>query len=190
MAPSWVRTGARAIHAGDEAGLWPSERAAIARAVTTRRDEFATGRALLRHLIGDDVEIPVGPDRRPQFPIGISGTLAHDRDIAVAATTTQRTCRALGVDIEPAGVLDESVAHTICRPEERHLDAHLVFVLKEAAYKAWSSLGGRMLEHWDVAVTVDRSDRTFTATVIADATALTGRYAVVDDRYLALVIVD
>jgi len=190
MAPSWVRTGARAIQAGDEVGLWPNERAAIARAVTTRRVEFATGRALLRRLIGDDVEIPVGPDRRPQLPVGISGTLAHDRDIAVAATTTRGTCRALGVDIEPATALDEDVARAICRPEERHLDAHLVFVLKEAAYKAWSSLGGRMLEHWDVAVTVDLPERTFTATIVEDVTAMTGRYAVVEDRYLALVIVD
>jgi 4'-phosphopantetheinyl transferase EntD len=190
MAPPWVRTGARAIHTDDEVGLWPNERAAISRAVITRRVEFATGRALLRRLIGDDVEIPVGPDRRPRFPVGISGTLAHDREIAVAATTTRPTCSALGVDIEPATVLDEDVARAICRPEEQHLDAHLVFVLKEAAYKAWSSLGGRLLDHWDVAVTVDPSDRTFRATVIPDTTSLTGRYVTVDDRYVALVIVD
>ena len=190
MAPTLGEDRRGAIHADDEVGLWPNERVAISRAVAIRRVEFATGRALLRRLIGGDLEIPVGPDRRPQFPAGVSGTLAHDRDVAVAATTTRPTCRALGVDIEPSTVLEDDIARAICRPEERHLDAHLVFVLKEAAYKAWSSLGGRLLDHCDVAVTVEPSDRTFTATVIPDGTSLTGRYATVANRYLALVVVD
>ena len=49
---------------------------------------------------------------------------------------------ALGIDIEPATPLSAGVARLILRPEERHLDPHLAFVLKEAAYKAWSELGG------------------------------------------------
>ena len=190
LAPPWVRTGVRAIDPADESSLWPAERTAVARAGTVRRVEFATGRALLRSLIGHDTEIPVGPDRRPHLPEGVTGTLAHDGAVAVAAITVQRSCSALGVDIEPTTVLDEDLSRTIRRPEERHLDAHLVFVLKEAAYKAWSSLGGRMLDHWDVTVSVDSSARQFTATVIPDAAPFTGRYAVVEDRYVALVVVD
>lgn len=187
MAPPWVRTGVRAIDPRDEADLWPNERTAIAGAVAGRRAEFATGRALLRLLIGDDAEIPIGIDRRPRLPDGVTASLAHDRDIAVAAVTTRPSCRALGIDIEPATALDEDVARLVCGPKERHLDAHLVFVLKEAVYKAWSSLGGRMLEHSEVSVDVDPSGSHFTAMVASDDVSFTGRYAAVDGRYLALV---
>jgi 4'-phosphopantetheinyl transferase EntD len=78
----------------------------------------------------------------------------------------------------------------ICRPEERHLDAHLVFVLKEAAYKAWSSLGGRMLDHHEVSVRFDHRSGDFAATVLPDAIEFTGRYAAVERRHLALVTVE
>jgi 4'-phosphopantetheinyl transferase EntD len=190
MAPPWVRTGVRVIDPRDEAGMWPNERMAIAGAVARRRAEFATGRALLRLLIGHDVEIPIGSDRRPRLPDGVTATLAHDRDVAVAAVTTRPRCRALGIDIEPATTLDEDVARLICGAQERHLDAHLVFVLKEAAYKAWSSSGGRMLEHSEVSVDVDPSGSYFTATVTPDEASFAGRYTVVDGRWLALVACD
>ena len=86
LVPSSVRTGVRSIDEADEATLWPIERAAVTAAVRSRRTEFATGRALLRELLDLDAAIPVRPDRRPEFPDGTVGTLAHDQDIAVAAT--------------------------------------------------------------------------------------------------------
>jgi 4'-phosphopantetheinyl transferase EntD len=190
LAPSWVHTGARTIDASDLAGLWSGERAAVAGAVSRRQAEFATGRALLRELIGDDVEIPVGADRRPQFPDGVIGTLAHDQAVAVAATSTWPSCRALGVDVEPAVALPPSEAQLILRPEERHLDAHLGFVLKEAVYKAWSSLGGELLDHHDVTVDVDGSAGEFTAVVHRDPATFTGRFVAVEGRSVALVVVE
>jgi 4'-phosphopantetheinyl transferase EntD len=108
----------------------------------------------------------------------------------VAAVTRGPGHRALGVDIEPVTVFDEASAEIIRRPEERHLDAHLVFVLKEAAYKAWSSLGGRMLEHHEVSVRFDHRSGDFAATVLPDAIEFTGRYAAVERRHLALVTVE
>jgi 4'-phosphopantetheinyl transferase EntD len=189
LAPPWVRTGARAIDIADLDGLWPGERAAVAQAVGRRQAEFATGRALLRQLIGDDVEIRRGDDRRPHFPSGVIGTLAHDQEIAVAATTTSPSCRALGVDVEMATAISPDVASLILRPEERHLDPHLVFVLKEAVYKAWSSLGGGLLDHHEVTVALDDSGRDFTATVDVGAAQFSGRYVAVDRRHLALVVV-
>ena len=190
LVPSSVRTGVRAIDAADEATLWPIERAAVASAVRSRRIEFATGRALLRELLDVDTQIPVGPDRRPEFPDGTVGTLAHDHDIAVAATAAATSCRALGIDIEPTTELEADLVALICRPEERHLEAHLVFVLKEAVYKAWSSLGGRMLEHRDVVVRVDHRSGDFAATILPDAGEFTGRYVTVENRHLALVTVE
>lgn len=190
LAPAWVRTGARAIDVSDLNGMWPAERAAVAEAVIHRQAEFATGRTLLRQLIGENVEIQVGTDRRPSFPAGVTGTLAHDQEVAVAAITTRSSCRALGVDIEPATVFAPDEARVILRPEERHLDAHLVFVLKEAVYKAWSSLGGGILDHHEVAVDVDDSGQDFTAIVGSVPTRFAGRYLAVEDRYVALVVVD
>ena len=189
IAPSGVRTGVRTIDGADQATLWPSEQAAVAAAVRSRRIEFATGRALLRELLGTDTEIPVRPDRRPEFPSGIVGTLAHDQDIAVAATAGATSYRALGIDIEPTTELEADLVSLICRPEERHVDAHLVFVLKEAVYKAWSALGGRMLEHREVSVRVDHRSGDFTATILPNAVEFTGRYVTVENRHLALVTV-
>jgi 4'-phosphopantetheinyl transferase EntD len=190
LVPSSVRTGVRSIDEADEATLWPIERAAVASAVRSRRIEFATGRALLRELLDLDAAIPVRPDRRPEFPDGTVGTLAHDQDIAVAATAHDASCRALGIDIEPTTELEADLVALICRPEERHLDAHLVFVLKEATYKAWSSLGGRMLEHREVSVRIDHHTGEFAATTLPDAVDFTGRYVTVEHRHLALVTVE
>lgn len=190
LAPTWVRTGARAIDVSDLDGLWPGERAAVADAVIGRQAEFATGRTLLRQLIGDNVEIRVDPDRRPSLPDGVIGSLAHDQEVAVAATTTRSSCHALGVDIEQTTAFAPDEVRLILRPEERHLNAHLVFVLKEAVYKAWSSLGGEMLDHHEVAVEVDGSGRDFTAVVRSTPTRFGGRYVSVGDRYIALVVVD
>ena len=190
LAPTWVRTGVRTIDMRALDGMWPSERAAVAGAMDRRQAEFATGRALLRQLIGDDVEIRVGSDRRPLLPPGVTGSLAHDQEIAVAATTTRSTCCALGVDIEPLAVFSRDEARMILRPEERHLDAHLDFVLKEAVYKAWSSLGGQMLDHHEVVVDVDESGRDFTAIVGSVPATFSGSYVVTENRHLALVVVE
>jgi 4'-phosphopantetheinyl transferase EntD len=190
LAPSWVRTGARAVDISDLDGLWPSERAAVRGAVIGRQTEFATGRALLRQLIGQNVEIGVGATRRPLLPPGIVGTLAHDHQIALAAVTRRSSCSALGVDLEPAVGLSPEDAQVVLRPEERDLDAHLVFVLKEAVYKAWSALGGPLIEHHDVTVSIDGSGRDFTASIGPNACRFAGRYIAVEGRYVALVVVD
>jgi 4'-phosphopantetheinyl transferase EntD len=189
MAPRWVRTGVRRIGPSDITALWPIERRAVAGAVDHRQAEFATGRALLRSLIGQEVAIPVGAMRRPVWPVGVTGTLAHDHELAVAAVSTRASPCALGVDVEPATVLPDDMAKVICSAQELHLDAHLVFVLKEAAYKAWSSLGGGLLEHHDVLVRVEPQG-SFRATILPTATTFTGRYAFVGARHLALIASD
>lgn len=187
LAPTGVRTGVRAISAGDLASLHEIEAELVAHAVELRRREFATGRALLRELIGFDRAIPIRPDRAPALPAGVVGSLAHDRGLAVAAVADASAFRALGVDVEPADVLTGDLDRVILRPDERSIDAHLAFVLKEAAYKAWSSLGGPMLDHHDVRVSID--GERFHAEVVGRATTLTGRFRTVGDRHLALVVV-
>jgi len=187
LAPAGVRTGVRRIDPADVDLLAPIERAAVARAVAKRRREFATGRVLLRELLGSSDGIAVADGRAPVWPPGWSGSLAHDHEQAVAAVSDAPSVRALGIDVEPVTPLEADLARLILRPDEAGLDAHLAFSLKEAAYKAWSATGGRMLDHLDVRLTLD-GDR-FTALVVEDGVRLDGRSAVAAGRTLALVVV-
>jgi 4'-phosphopantetheinyl transferase EntD len=187
LAPSGVRVGWRRIDPDDLVSLHDVERLHVARAVDVRRWEFASGRALLRELIGAAVAIPSRPDRTAAFPPGWHGSLAHDRQVVVAAATDDRAVTALGIDVEPATTLSVDLARVVLRADEVGLDAHLAFTLKEAAYKAWSTLGGRLLEHHDVRLSV-AADR-FIAEVLDDGAVFTGRWARAAGRWLALVVV-
>ncbi|MDP2291509.1 MAG: 4'-phosphopantetheinyl transferase superfamily protein [Actinomycetota bacterium] len=187
LAVPGVVTGARLIVAADLDELHDVERAKVANAVPRRQHEFASGRALLRELLGTNDTIPVGPSRAPHLPQGVVGSLAHDREVVVAAVTRDPAITALGIDVEPAEPLSSDMARVILRDDEAGLDAHLAFTLKEAAYKAWSTGGGRMLDHHEVRLRVD-GDR-FTATVLPDGSDLRGRFAMAADRYVALVMV-
>ena len=187
IAPEDVEVGWRRITPADLRSLWPIEAEHIARAVPIRQHEFATGRALLRELIGETVAIPVAADRRPVLPNGVQASLAHDRQLAVAAMTRAPGIRALGIDVEPATLLEPEIARMVLRPDERGLDAHHAFTMKEAAYKAWSTLGGRFLDHHDVRLSPD-GDR-FGAEVVDDGARFEGRTVLAGGRWLALVVV-
>jgi len=187
IAPSGVHVGARAIDAEDERLQFDEELLAVGSSVRKRRSEFATGRVLLRQVIGQDVPIPVGPGRRPVLPDGVVASLAHDDRIAVAAACAAKDATFLGIDIESIGVLPPEAAAEILRSDDTTDDAILAFVLKEAAYKAWSARGGRMLNYHEVRV--DAAGGVFTATVEPCGTTLGGRYIAAGDSWLALVVV-
>ncbi|MFN8020214.1 MAG: hypothetical protein U0Q03_01690 [Acidimicrobiales bacterium] len=187
LAPSSVRVGARTIDAADEAGLHPDEAAIVAGAVAKRRREFATGRALLRSLLGTDGPVTVLATRAPAVPAGVVASLAHDDELAVAVVSTDPRVVAVGIDVEPEGAVDGEVAAVVLRPEEHGLDPTWVFVVKEAVYKAWSTTGGRMLGHDDVRVTPGAQGG-FTAMVLDAHREFTGSSARVGGRVVALVV--
>jgi 4'-phosphopantetheinyl transferase EntD len=186
LVPHGVRTGARAVAGDEDAPLHPAEASAVAAARAARRREFATGRALLRELLGSSEALPPTDRRAPAWPAGWCGSLAHDGDVAVAAVAPSPPWRALGVDLEAHGGLDADEAAIVLRPDEaiEAVDPVLAFVLKETAYKAWSALGGGLLDHHDVRVTMCDGDR-FEATVVAAGVSMAGRYASVAGRWLA-----
>lgn len=185
LASARVRTGCRPITVADIAALHPAEATAVERAVAQRRAEFATGRALLRELLGRDVTIVAGADRRPRLPPGTVGSLAHTAQLAVAAVAPAGEFRALGIDAEEATPLEAAVADVILRRDETGIDAHLALTLKEAVYKAWSGLGGRLIEHHDVRLRLDGN--TFVGTVLGADMAFAGRWACAGGHWLALV---
>jgi 4'-phosphopantetheinyl transferase EntD len=182
-----VRTACRVISADDWAGLHEAERRLVARAVPKRQHEFASGRAALHELFASSEPILADGRRAPVWPAGVCGSLAHDDRYVVAAVSSDPGVRALGIDVEPATPLSADLAEMILRPDERHVDAHLAFALKEAVYKAWSSLGGDMLEHHDVRLTLRGSH--LVATVNGTARRFRGRFAVVCGHIVALVVV-
>ncbi|MGZ4671223.1 MAG: 4'-phosphopantetheinyl transferase family protein [Ilumatobacteraceae bacterium] len=191
IAPDEVVTGARAIHPDDVALLHPEEFAAVANAVDVRRSEFGSGRALLRLLldeVGDasGLAILVGPTRAPLLPSDVRGSLAHDRAFVVAAVTRDPMVSALGIDVEPVDPLGPEMARAILRDDEAHIDPHLAFTLKEAAYKAWSNGGGRILEHHDVRLRLE--GQRFEAVVLLTGRVYTGSWATVSGRHIALVV--
>ena len=184
IAPPGVRVGVLAIDERHLDDLFEGERQHVAGAVAKRRREFATGRALLRGLLGERVEIPVLPSRAPGMPTQVVASLAHDRAFAVATLGAATEVTALGIDVEPAGAMAPGVAALVLRPDE-DLDPRVAFVLKEAAYKAWSGLGGPLLSFHDVRLRVSGS--TFTASVHPFDVVLEGRWADAGGRHLALV---
>ena len=187
IAPDQIVVGARRINSDDRATLHAVERLAVVAAVRSRQDEFASGRALLRRLMGSTEPIPVSSTRAPILPTGVRGSLAHDHSFAVSAITRDPTILGLGIDIEPSVSLPLAMAVAILRPDERSLDAHLAFILKEAAYKAWSNVGGPMVTHHQMRLHVEA--RTFVAEVVDESTTISGTFGFVLDRCIAMAVI-
>lgn len=182
-----------------EAELPAAEEAAVARAVATRRREFATGRTCarlaLRRLGIGPVAIPAGERGEPVWPDGVVGSITHCRGYRACAVATADEVLAVGVDAEvheplPAGVLAQVAfgperATVMDRTAGVHLD-RLLFSAKEAVYKVWFPLTRRWLGFEDVELSVDTSARSFRARLLvpgpvvagAPLTELRGRWCV------------
>ena len=179
-------SGARVIDPADSETLHAVERSAVSAAVPARRAEFASGRALLRSLIGHDGAIPVAADRRPLLPTGVRASLAHDGQFVVAVSSRSDDIASLGIDIEPDQTLEPGVVSVIARPDELEIDPLVLFCAKEAAYKAWSQSGGGFLEHDEVRVRVDRA--MFTAKVLEHGVVIEGGWARIDGRCVTVAV--
>lgn len=187
LCPPAVHVGARLLDDARLADLLPVERKAIKGAGPARRREFATGRALLRDLMPGIGAVGVLPSRAPDLPHGVRASLAHDAEVAVAVVALAADgIGALGVDVERYPILSAAEVDVVRRSDEAHLDAGLVFVLKEAVYKAWASGGGDLLEFTEVRLNV--GDTTFCADVRDGTRRLAGRHTSVNGRWVAVVV--
>ena len=152
----------RTITDGDEFGLFPEEHSQFARSVARVRRASGAARIVARGLMQ---RIGVAPQPvlkttagMPQWPDGTVGSLAHDSTVAVAALARRDDYLSLGVDIEPAEGLDPDLLTLIATERERGeienspLQGRLLFVVKEAIYKAVYPLDRTFLEHHDVEV--------------------------------------
>jgi 4'-phosphopantetheinyl transferase EntD len=159
------------------APLFPVEEAAVAGAVTRRRQEFATARRCAREALCElgfpEAPIPVGATRQPCWPAGVVGSITHCAGYRAAALARRTDLAAVGVDAEPHEPLPDGVLDSVARPAEsawvgmarrdetRVAWDRLLFSAKEAVYKAWFPLTGRWLGFDEV--TVAFGPDTFTA---------------------------
>jgi 4'-phosphopantetheinyl transferase EntD len=176
------------------ASLFPEEEAAVARAVPTRRAEYAAVRtcarvALTRLGVGP-VAVPSGPDRAPVWPAGVVGSMTHCDGYRAAAAAHDGAWKGLGIDAEVLAPLPSETVSLIMSDAERDALAHLdpaicpdriLFSAKESVYKVWSPIMHSWLgfEHVDVRI----GDGTFTARLLVrglGTDVLRGRWAVGD----------
>ena len=172
----------------------------VAHAVPHRRLEFATGRKCARRAMAAlghaRSPLPMGPDRMPIWPDDLVGSITHTHAWAAAAVARREDgFAAVGIDLEPANELAADLWASICMPEEQAklaaiggmtpgLAAHILFCMKEAAFKCQFPLSRAMLEFADLVIDVDAEAGTFSATFRKFAAPfrahdrLVGRFAV------------
>jgi 4'-phosphopantetheinyl transferase EntD len=149
---------------------WPEEASSVARAVPSRRQEFALGRHLarlaLKRLGGPEVAIPMGPDRAPLWPAGFCGSISHAGGWVLVAMAKEPGVLAL--DIEPATPLEPQLldslftageqqrlpplAAALGMAEEPLLAAKACFSLKECFWKLVSAGAARLIDFTEVEV--------------------------------------
>jgi 4'-phosphopantetheinyl transferase EntD len=157
-----VAVGHRLISPGDEHALLKEEVPALAASVVKVRRASGAARIVARQLLTQlgyaNCALPKGPAGAPVWPAGIVGSLAHDSRVAVAAVGMRADVGALGIDVEPAECLPSELLDLVATPQERLnlgddvYRGRLLFVAKEAVYKAVHPLDQRFLEHHDVEV--------------------------------------
>ena len=157
-----VMIGHRLISAGDEYALKAEELPAFAGSVIKVRRASGAARVVARqllHRIGyPECAIPKSSSGAPIWPEGIVGSLAHDSNIAVAAIAARRAFEAIGIDVEPAEMLPPDLLDLVATPKERlrisddPYRGRLLFVAKEAVYKAVNPVEHVFLDHHDVEI--------------------------------------
>jgi len=164
-----------------------SERMAVARAIASRRREFATGRRLA-HALLDALDAPAGPllpdaERVPRWPEGVVGSISHTRNVCLVALARSDAVEAIGIDVEMNQPVERDIARIVCTPSEHRLLAafddpderarrlRMIFSVKECVYKAHFP---RLRERWafqQVEVEMDATAGGYSARVPSSAGA-------------------
>ena len=176
-------------------GLLRAEQEAVAGAAQTRIEQFTAGRlcsriALSRLGVAVATPIPRGEDRAPIWPKGFVGSITHTDSWCAAAVARAEDFRSIGIDLEPATPLRESLWRRICTAKERDwlhdlpeagLTGKVLFSAKESVYKCQYPLTTKFLGFH--AVEVELADGSFRAVFQQEA----GEFRpgdVIEGRYL------
>jgi 4'-phosphopantetheinyl transferase EntD len=193
-----------------DAPLFPVEETSVARAVSKRRTEFRTGRTYARAALAAlgcaPAPIPVGESRQPVWPNGFLGSISHSGPICASVVGRSKYFAGLGLDFELDEALETDLYPLICREDELYLKQYLagtaidpgklLFVIKEAVYKAYFPGAGVFLDFQDVKVEIDPARTGFQALLVnSSAPSLAGRrqlagtYAHIDRYLIAFIAV-
>jgi enterobactin synthetase component D / holo-[acyl-carrier protein] synthase len=174
-----------------DATLFDAEQAAIARAVSSRRAEYATVRACARAALGQlgrpSTPIINGEFGEPVWPAGVSGSMTHCVGYYACAVARSDEVVSIGIDAEPDGALPPGILDAVATGEEltelERLKSRfpqinwdrLIFSVKETVYKAWFPHGRRRLTWEDAVVSLDPGTGTFSARVLVSSALPDGR---------------
>lgn len=163
----------------DPRDLYAVEYEYIKHAVAKRRREFAAGRSMaraaLRRLGVDAQAVPCAPDRSPQWPRGVVGSISHSGSWCAVAVARSTDVHALGIDVEDDRPVSVELMASICAPRElewlqcqphheRGVLAKVIFSAKEAVFKAQYPLTKSFVEVRDLTVKLDLLAQTWSAT--------------------------
>jgi 4'-phosphopantetheinyl transferase EntD len=150
------------------AALHPDEAAYARTLAPARRAGWVGGRVALRAALGAIGRTPAQallatPRGAPALPTGVTGSVSHKRELAVAivAATRGTPPATLGIDVEIPDRLRHDISRHVLTPEEREALASLApgrraaevlwrFSAKEAIYKALDPWVGRMVSFQEV----------------------------------------
>jgi len=165
IAPRGVLVGHRFIRPGDEEALLPEERTAFRQTASKVARQSGAARIVARDLLAvrgfHGVALPRSGSGAPVWPHGVVGSLAHDEEVAVAAVANSQDFSALGIDVEPADPLPPDLVRFVATPSERRrysaglLESRIMFVIKEAIYKALHPLDDMFLDFHDMEVDLE-----------------------------------
>lgn len=184
----------------ESGSLTGEEAAGIAKAVPARRAEFAAGRAAARQALAQlglpGVSIPVGADRTPHWPPGMTGSISHAAGLALAIVAKSDDTLAVGIDIERDAPLPDDVIETILTPDEQTWRGQsiAIFCAKEATYKALYPLAGVIWDFHDLRIDLDLTRNSFSAELfrpagpIAAGTVLHGHLMIDDGLCVAVMV--
>ena len=163
----------------DTATLYPEERLAMVGAFKRRLREFTAGRSCAREAMRQlglpEMAIPIGPDRAPIWPLGITGSISHSSTRCAAAVARHSDgIKAVGLDVEEETPLDDFFAEEICTSRERDwLDQQpsskrgkllkAIFSAKECTYKCQYQLTRRMFGFEAVHIELSLAEEAFAA---------------------------
>lgn len=167
-----------------QAALMPAEDVFVRNCVERRALEFTAGRGCARQVLATlglpEQALPMGARREPLWPQGIVGSISHAAGYCVAAACHREQLAGIGIDIEAATPLSDSLFALVCTPHEqrrfsaqperlRGLLAKFLFSAKESVFKCLYPVFRKELEFEDVEVDLDLNAGRFTARVSGTA---------------------
>ena len=193
--------------------LFGVEEDTISSAVESRRASFRAGRncarAALANLGCQKVIIPMAEDRQPIWPSGYIGSITHTSKVCAAIVARIQNYLSMGLDVESCAPASPDITSLVCRAEEYPLLTvnhtsnrpgidlvKLLFVIKEAVFKAYFPMTGYFIDFQDVVVSLDFPGGRFSATLvngdapdIVGGRRLTGRFSLAEGHVFAFVLI-